>query len=269
MALFGKKKKEEDYPLGIPPPPPGLPPIPPPPGFGLQPNERDSAPFGPPPEGLEPQVPPVWQIPHTPIFIPNPAMPPIKQRISELQGQGLANEQVAARLKVEGYPADTILAELQKSDFMQGAGFETQPQGMPQIPPGMPRPPRPPSMQEQHKDEVITLLTEDIQQISESIIAEKWSKFKKEFETIQKWREDAEGKMNWLVDEFDKMRAKMDGINKSVMAKMDEYSKGISDVSTELKAMQKVFQTIMPQFTANIKELQALVDKKRKEKGKK
>ncbi len=48
---------------------------------------------------------------------------------------------------------------------------------------------------------------------------------------------------------------------------MDEYSKGISDVSTELKAMQKIFQTVMPQFTANIKELQALVEKKRKEKG--
>ncbi|MBI2040821.1 MAG: hypothetical protein HYT16_01840 [DPANN group archaeon] len=268
MALFGnKKKKEDEYPLGIPPPPPGLPPIPPPPMFGQPPNDSGE-PMGPPLEGLEPPVPPVWQIPHTPIFIPNPEMPQIKQRISELRGRGFNNNQIASRLKTEGYPADTILAELRAGEFMQGAGFET-PQGFPQIPPGMPRPPPPPSMQEQHRDEVVTLLTEDIQQISESIIAEKWSKFKKDFESVQKWRDDAEGKMNWLVDEIDKLRGKMDGVEKSVMAKMDEYSKGISDVSTELKAMQKIFQTVMPQFTANIKELQALVEKKKKEKGSK
>ncbi len=224
MALFGKKKREDEYPLGIPPPPPGLPPIPPPPMFGQQDaaGQNPEAPMGPPMEGLEPPVPPAWQIPHTPIFIPNPAMPPIRQRIAELSGRGLSNNQIASRLKTEGYPADTILAELQGNDFAQGAGFESQ--GL-QIPPGMPRPPPPPNMQEQHRDEVITLLTEDIQQISESIIAEKWSKFKKDFDSVQKWRDDAEGKMNWLVDEIDKLREKLDKVEKSVTGKWTNIQK--------------------------------------------
>jgi hypothetical protein len=61
------------------------------------------------------------------------------------------------------------------------------------------------------------------------------------------------------------LEKKMDMVIQQVLGKVEEYGKGVADVGVELKAMQKMFNTIMPTFTENIKELQEIVEKVKSE----
>jgi len=122
------------------------------------------------------------------------------------------------------------------------------------IPSGMPEAPAPTS-----GEEPITLLTEDIEQISEAIISEKWKVLTKDIENMRRWQEMAERNMQILNDNLLKIEQRIGSLEQSVFQRVEEYGKGISDVGTELQAMQKVFKAMMPEFTSNIKEFSELV----------
>lgn len=226
MALFEFRKKKKEFPEL-----PGLPPLPP-----------------------MPPLPPEFQQPPMPQAA---ALPPAPQVIAQLQAQGMAPAEIAKMLRERGYPSTDILAGMQVQ----------QPFGFPQLPPIPPAPPPPlKPVMGPSKEDVVTLLTEDIQEIAETIIEEKWSQQRKDFAKLEKWKEDVDEKLVHLEESAIALQQRMDGLEKAIFGKIEEYGKGISDVSTELKAMQRVFSTVMPQFTTNIKELQALLEGAKKKK---
>jgi len=237
MALFdfGKKKEFEAPMAGMPP----LPPLPPlPEEFGQQPM---------------PFMPPMPQQQGMPPF------PPAPQQVSQFQAQGVPPADIVRAMRQQGYPSTDILAG------MQAQQFQPPMSAMPPIP----IPPQPPSrpVVGPSKEDVVTLLTEDIQEIAETIIEEKWNKAKKDFADVEKWKDDVGGQLKGIEENVEATKQRMDSLEKAVFGKVEEYGKGIEDVSTELKAMQRVFTTIMPQFTSNVKELQALLEKNRKKKS--
>jgi len=232
MALFDFGKKKQDFPEA--PPIPGLPPLPP-----LPPMPEE---FG--------QMPP-------PQF-PQPQQFPPAQQISQFQAQGMPPHEIVKTMQRQGYPSTDILAGMQAQQF--------GPPLLPPIPQAPPPPLRP--VMGPSKEDVVTLLTEDIQEIAETIIEEKWSRAKKEFADVEKWKEDFDERLKGIEENIEATKQRMDSLEKAVFGKVEEYGKGIEDVSSELKAMQRVFSTIMPQFTANIKEMQALLEKSKKKKNK-
>lgn len=127
------------------------------------------------------------------------------------------------------------------------------------LPPSMPKPPV-------FKPEAAKPLSEEIEEVAEVIIAERWQKLTKELEEIKKIQEDFSASLSGLTERLGILEKRVDAVINQVLGKVEEYGKGISDVSTELKAIQKMFNTLMPTFTENIKELQELVEKA-KEKG--
>ncbi|MCX6774960.1 MAG: hypothetical protein NTY99_02610 [DPANN group archaeon] len=126
---------------------------------------------------------------------------------------------------------------------------ETLPQGMPPAPVFRPAP------------APARLTTEEIQEIAEAIIAEKWQKVGKEIDEIKKTQDDTSASLGGMQERMSNLEKKMDMVIQEILGKVDEYGKGIADVGTELKAMQKVFGTVMPTFTENIKDLQEVVGK--------
>jgi uncharacterized protein YoxC len=105
------------------------------------------------------------------------------------------------------------------------------------------------------------LTTEEIQEIAEAIIAEKWQKVGKEIDEMKKTQDDISASLGGMQERMSNLEKKMDMVIQEILGKVDEYGKGIADVGTELKAMQKVFGTVMPTFTENIKDLQEVVGK--------
>lgn len=108
--------------------------------------------------------------------------------------------------------------------------------------------------------------TEEIEEIAEAIIAERWQKFSREFDEIKRTQDDISSTISGMQEKITNLEKRMDMVIQEILGKVEEYGKGISDVGTELKAMQRVFGTVLPSFTENVKELQELVGTA-KEKG--
>ncbi|HIH13836.1 MAG TPA: hypothetical protein HA224_01130 [Nanoarchaeota archaeon] len=237
MALFDFMKKKDEFEQI-----PGLPPLPPlPPEFQ---------------QAEEPQMPPIPGMPSQ--------LPPAHDAVAQMRAQGMQNQDIVNSMRAQGYPSTDILSGMQAQQMRQAPPPPIQYPALPPMPAAPPPPTRPvigPS-----KEDVVTLLTEDIQQIAESIIEEKWAKAKKDFVDVDKFKEDVDDRLGKIEELISGLQQRMDGLEKSIFGKVEEYGKGMSDVSTELKAMQRVFSTILPQFTSNIKELQGFVDDKKKKK---
>ena len=64
--------------------------------------------------------------------------------------------------------------------------------------------------------------------------------------------------MNKFEQEIADLTSALNSLNKSLMGKISEYDKNISNVGTEIKAMEKVFEKVLPSLTENVNKLERL-----------
>lgn len=102
---------------------------------------------------------------------------------------------------------------------------------------------------------------ERIEEIAEAIIDEKWNEIVKSINKIIDWKERTEGNINKLEQKFEDLRREFDNLNKGVLGKIGEYDKNLGNLGVEIKAMERVFQKIIPTMTENVHALQKLTDK--------
>ena len=179
-----------------------------------------------------------------------PELPPLSPSINRPQMRDLT---------ARGFTSADVLAGMQSSQ-MRPAGPQQQFQQLPPIPAPPVFRPSTPSISP------LRTTTAEIEEIAEAIIAERWQKVSRDFDEIKRTQEDISSTISGMQERISSVEKKMDMVIQEVLGKVEEYGKGISDVGTELKAMQKVFGTVLPSFTENIKELQELVGTA-KEKG--
>ena len=101
---------------------------------------------------------------------------------------------------------------------------------------------------------------EKIEEIAEAIIDEKWNEFIINVNKIIAWKERTEARMTALEKRFEDVKASVDELQKTMIGKIGEYDKHITDVGTEVKAMEKVFQKVLPSFTSNVNELSRITE---------
>jgi len=136
----------------------------------------------------------------------------------------------------------------------------------PPPPPPAPIPAPAPAEVETVGGEPLTLIREDLEEIAEDIIAKKWESIEVEVANLTSDLDAGLSEIEKFKDAIQKVEDRISNIEKAIFAKISEYSKGISDVNVELKAMQRVFKTMLPEFTTNIKDLRSLVEKAKKKK---
>ena len=247
MALFGFGKKKE--------------PMMPPPGMG--------APIGPPYFG----PPPMPQ--DMPLPIPEQG-PPVDQ-VLMMRQQGLTNNQAMTSLQRAGYSQQQIFDAMNQADIKGGieamppGEFEAPAQGMgmqsPYPPQGM-APPQEYSSEGQYPSQgpqmmgqsamgppPETVSQEKIEEVAESIIDEKWTDFATNINKVIEWKEKVESRMDQTDQKIKDLNDNFDKLHNAVLGKIEEYDKNILNVGTEVKAMEKVFQQVLPTFTENINEL--------------
>jgi len=61
-----------------------------------------------------------------------------------------------------------------------------------------------------------------------------------------------------IKQEILRVSGRFDNMQQVVIGRVDEYSKSVGDVTSEIKALEKVFQNIVNPLTSNIKELASL-----------
>lgn len=94
-----------------------------------------------------------------------------------------------------------------------------------------------------------------VEEISEAIIEEKWQDLLKDFNKAMEWKAGMEQRMAVLEQRFSDMKTAFDNLQRSVVDKVSDYDKSVKDVGAEMKALEQVFQKIIPTMTENVNEL--------------
>ncbi len=97
------------------------------------------------------------------------------------------------------------------------------------------------------------------EEIIEAIIDEKWNDLVKDINKIVEWKEKTDGVIGQIQQKIADLDQNFKTLHDGILGKIGEYDEHITDVSTEIKAMEKVFEKVLPTLTENVNELSRIV----------
>ena len=103
-----------------------------------------------------------------------------------------------------------------------------------------------------------------IEELAEAIIDEKWKEITANISRVIDWKEKTEQRIIKIEADIEGLKGNFDKLHTSILEKVGEYDKHIMDVGTEVKALEKVFQKILPGFLENVNELSRITDNLKK-----
>ncbi|MBI2647177.1 hypothetical protein HYW99_01755 [Candidatus Woesearchaeota archaeon] len=189
-------------------------------------------------------------------------LPPIEQ-VLMMKQQGYTNNQIVQTLQSQGYNTSQIYdainqAGLSSGLFEKNESFET---GMPEYGQSYEQPPSQPyqSFAEPREIQPPSSIDEErIQEVAEAIIDEKWEELAKDIKKIVEWKEKSEERIAKLEQQIIDLRLGIDSLTKSMVTKISAYDQNIVDVGVEVKAMEKVFQKVLPSLTESVNKLERM-----------
>lgn len=171
--------------------------------------------------------------------------------IAQMQAQGLDNNQIAQSLQREGYTNEQIFDAMNLAE-QQKLGAPTMTQDIP--PPINPMGFQPQSVVQPQQQDVQGEVQE-IEELIEQIINEKWKDIEESIGKILDWKTKVEQNLGTLQTQLNDQKEQFQHLQNSVVGKVGDYDKNVLEVGTQLKAMEMAFSKVLPQFTENINEL--------------
>ena len=183
---------------------------------------------------------------------------PIEQ-VMVMKQRGMDNNQIVQELERQGYNSSQIFDVMNQMNI-SGAnmGMEQPPEyGMPQQDFSYQQPyPQQQFGQPEQREETVS--KEQIEELAESIIDEKWKEFEEDVKKIIDWKDKTELRINQLDQQIKDLAASLNSLHKNIINKVSDYDRNLTDVGTEIKAMEKVFQKVLPSLTENVNKLERL-----------
>lgn len=194
-------------------------------------------------------------------------------KVITMRTQGLTNNQIIQNLQREGFNQTQIFDAMNQAEAKIGVE-NILPKNL-----NSPQPANPmemempnnqqmssPSKEQQNSilgsvDQMDSVSTEEL---IEALIDEKWNELVKDINKIVEWKDKADERVSKIEQSLVDLNKSFDNLHKAVVGKIGEYDKNILDVGTEIQAMEKVFQKVLPTFTDNVKELSRITDKIKK-----
>jgi len=170
--------------------------------------------------------------------------------IQELENQGYNSSQIFDAMN-QGNIQNTSPGQMPSSDMPSQDAFSPPP-GMPFD--NMPAPPQ--SSKEQSKE--VSIDKEQIEEIAEAIIDEKWKEFEEDVQKIIDWKNQTEVRITQFQQHLEDLSNNVNSLHKNLVNKIDDYDGNIKNVGIEIKAMEKVFQKVLPSLTENVNKLERL-----------
>jgi len=192
---------------------------------------------------------------------------PMKQ-VFAMREQGYDNNQIIQTLQRDGYSSSDIFDAMSQADLQpkqappsdaypsndfQGDDFQSYPQAPPMQRQPMPPPSQPmmQPVQPQYQD-YNTVTSEEL---IEAMIDEKWNDLLKDINKIIDWKNATESRISAMEQQFKDLKDSFDRLHQAIIGKIGEYDRNILNVSSEIKAMEKVFSKVLPVFTKNVADL--------------
>ena len=105
---------------------------------------------------------------------------------------------------------------------------------------------------------------DEIEELVESVVEEKWRSFMESFGDIALWKERVRIELTSIKQEVIRLQNKSENLQKAVLGRIQTYDKNIVDMGSEIKALEQVFQRILNPLTSNIKELSRITEELKK-----
>ena len=105
---------------------------------------------------------------------------------------------------------------------------------------------------------------DEMEELIESVVEEKWRSFIENFGDIAIWKDRVRTELTSVKQELIRLEERFDNLQKAVLGRIKSYDKNILEVGSEIKALEKVFQNIIQPLNTNIKELSRITNKLKK-----
>ena len=99
----------------------------------------------------------------------------------------------------------------------------------------------------------------------EAVIEERWTDIENDIRKVVEWKNRSDQRITQLAQQFDDLKDRFDKLHAALIGKIESYDKNILEVGAELKAMEKVFSKVMPSFTENVKQLDDMTRRLKKD----
>ena len=185
------------------------------------------------------------------------------QLVLQMRQQGIADHQIVQSLQKQGYNTQQIFDAVSQADVgaipagalppEPGQEFEQpypEQYAAPQGPGSIAQP-----GQEYRRQEASPSVDLRINEVAEAIINEKWEEVFGEIQKVISWKEKVETEMQKIKDDIASIKEEFNQVRLGILGKIGEYDEHMRDVGSEVKAVHKVFQDVIPQFTENVAEI--------------
>ena len=172
-------------------------------------------------------------------------------KVLQLRSQGYSDQQIAQTLHSQGFEPPSINEAISQANLKNNVDGSAQQNPAPNQPDITP----PGSSDYADDDDDDDDDGSEIEELIEEIIEEKWKELVKDIKKIIEWKSAVDEKMTKLDQEFTDLKGNFDNLHNALIGKIGEYDKNIVQVGTEIKAMEKVFEKVLPKFTENVSEL--------------
>jgi len=194
---------------------------------------------------------------------------PLVNQVSDLRKQGMADSQIIQTLTQQGYKNYQIFDALNLADLQNPAGsMQQQAQNM-QSMQQMQSPQQMTGQMGQQLGGVAGQYTEEehllerqrLEELIETIIEEKWKPLAENISKVAAWKDQAETKVQKIEAEIDLVKREISELRVAIMGKVSEYDQHITEIGSELKAIDQVFTKVVPKMTETVGELSRITDK--------
>lgn len=184
--------------------------------------------------------------------VEEPANIPVEE-VLRLRQQGLSNNQIVEALQRNGYKSHQIFDAMNQADMQSGApqpgyGYE-----------------EPYAYEEEYEyerprfEEKPSIDDMKIEEIAEAIVDEKWEELKKDVVKIVEWKTAMEARLTALEEGLKNLQTSFEQLQKGVLERVSEYDQNLTEVGTQIKAMENVFKQVLPKLTDNVNELSRII----------
>jgi DNA-binding transcriptional MerR regulator len=193
----------------------------------------------------------------------------VLDKVTELQSQGLQDEDINKQLRDEGFSPQEINDALSQARVKEAV---SAPQGMEQ------------SISEQEMQEYSPqagqeyaqgdqqygqdqyqpqqLDTDTISEIAEQVVQEKFSEFNKKTGDIVNFKNEVRAQLQDIDERIKRIESALDNIQKAIIGKIGEYGENIAYVHKDLENIHETVSKLMNPLIDNYRELKKLSEKK-------
>lgn len=194
-------------------------------------------------------------------------MPSPLELTLDMQSKGLDEEKITSELSLKGLSKEQISQVITQANIKSRVESPEEAPPAPEAPSTETQETNVSEFQNQQTSEpqqfqnYTTSTNKQIEEIAEEIIQEKWESFLENFGDLPIWKEKMENDILAIKQEIVRVHDRMNGVERSLAGKVQEYSESLTDVTAEIKALSKLLQQILQPLTSNVKELQKITEK--------